>query len=52
LEEFGRSDERLDLDVIQVGSTPKLKTSKPIISKQEADQIIALSEKMEKKKAA
>lgn len=51
-EEFGRSEDKLDLDQVEVGSTPKPQNNKPIISKQEAEQIIAMSDKLEKKKAA
>jgi hypothetical protein len=52
-EEFGRSEDHLDLDRVEVvGSTPKDRGSKPIISQQEAEQIIALTDKAEKKKAA
>jgi hypothetical protein len=50
-EEFGRSEE-IDLDNVDVGSSSKPKQkAKPIISKAEAEQIIAMSDKLEKKKA-
>lgn len=50
-DDFGRSEDRLDLENVEVGSSPK-KQAKPIISQEEAQKIIALSDKIEKKKAA
>jgi Cyclin len=49
--EFGRSED-IDLENVEVGASSKTKPkSKPIISKAEAEQIIAMSDKIEKKKA-
>lgn len=47
-EEFGRSEENLDLEHVSIVSTPKERKAKPIITQEEAKMIVALSEKREK----